>query len=280
MQIVKGDGTVEEFDIHKLEMSMERSGAPKATAEKVARNIAETITDGMTTSVIYTNAFKALKKEEKTMAARYSMRRAILELGPTGFPFEDFFCELMRSEGYNAKVRQVVQGRCTEHEVDVLLEKDGARIGAELKFHNTHGFKTDLRTALYVRARFWDIEFGAEDRNETCPVDEGWLVTNTKFTGNAVRYAECAGIKILGWDYPQGNSLADIIQRSGLYPLTVLTSISRKEEAALFAQGVTLCKHIVENPDVLTKAGIPKRKHQEVIDESSALCGRNVSAGA
>ena len=228
-QIVKGDGTREEFDIQKLIDSMKRSGASIDTATQVAEKVADSITEGMTTSVIYRNAFKELKKHEKTNAARYSMRRAILELGPTGFPFEDFFCELMRAQGYEAQVRQTLNGRCAKHEVDVVLTKDGKSAGAELKFHNTPGFKTDIRTALYVRARFTDIEEGARDEGKKCDIDEGWLVTNTKFTENATAYAECAGLKILGWDYPQEENLSTLIESSGLYPVTVLTSLTRKK---------------------------------------------------
>jgi len=271
--IVKGDGTREPFNIEKLEHSMLRCGANKGTVEKVAREVARTIQDGMSTGEIYKNAFKTLRKEERALAARYSMRRAILDMGPTGFPFEDYFSELMRAKGYETKVRQILQGRCAEHEVDVVLNKGGKAIGAELKFHNTLGFKTDLKTTLYVRARFWDIEHAAEDRHETCPISEGWLVTNTKFTDAAIHYATCTRLMLFGWSYPHTENLASIIQETGLYPITVLTTISKKEEAALLAQQVTLCRDIARNPEALERAGIPKRKHADIITESAALCG-------
>ena len=273
MLIVKGDGSRETFKIEKLEQSMRRSGASKEAVAKVAARVVRTIRDGMSTTDIYRSAFKELKKEEKTLAARYSMRRAILDMGPTGFPFEDYFCALMKARGYRAQVRQMLQGRCTKHEVDVVLAKDGVSIGAELKFHNTTGFKTDLKTALYVRARFWDIEYGAKDRGETCAVQEGWLVTNTKFTGQAIEYATCAGIKLLGWGYPHEESLADIVRATGLYPVTVLTTLTKKEEALLLAQQVTLCRDVTGDPSVLTRAGIPKHKHKEILAESTQLCG-------
>jgi len=273
MQIVKGDGTRETFEIEKLKKSLERSGAPSDSATRVADEIARTIKDGMTTTDIYRRAFARLHKEEKALAARYSMRRALLDMGPSGFPFEDYFCALMRAKGYEAEVRQILKGRCVDHEVDVVLKKDGVSAGAELKFHNTPGFKTDLKTALYVRARFTDIESYAADCEELCPVSEGWLVTNTKFTAQAVRYAECAGIRLLGWSYPQKGNLSDIIKETGLYPVTVLTSITRKEEAALLAQQVTLCRDIAHDPESLARAGIPRHKHQEIIAESRQVCG-------
>jgi hypothetical protein len=261
--IVKGDGSQETFDASKLERSLKHAGAPAGLAEKIAGDISSKVADGMTTTEIYRNAFGMLHKEEKVSAARYSMRRAILDLGPTGFPFEDYISELMRVRGYTVKTRVMLKGKCAEHEVDVVMEKDGTTIGAELKFHNTPGFKTDLKIALYVKARFDDIGRG---------VDEGWLITNTKFTENAISYAACAGITLLGWNFPRDAGLADMIQASKLYPITVLTDLSGAEKERLLAIQVPLCRMVAENPEVLEKAGIPPGKRERVLAESAALC--------
>lgn len=269
--VVKGDGTREEFQTSKLIGSLTHAGADPALAHDITQKITKSLRDGMSTTLIYREAFKILRKEERVTAARYSMRRAILELGPTGFPFEDFVGELMRARGYETNIRMVVPGRCIEHEVDVVLKKDGKMIGAELKFHNTPGFKTDLKTALYVRARYWDIQWGAEDRKED-GIKEGWLITNTKFTGNAIDYASCSGIKLIGWSYPHGGSLADMIQETGVYPITVLTTLSGAEKARLLKGGVTMCKMIADNPDTLHSIGISGRKRDEVMQESIGLC--------
>lgn len=270
--VVKGDGTREEFQMHKLLGSLTHAGAEKELAESIGKKIGNQIQAGMSTTAIYREAFKMLRKEERLTAAKYSMRRAILELGPTGFPFEDFVGELMRAKGYETRTRVVVQGRCIEHEVDVVLKKGDLTIGAELKFHNTPGFKTDLKTALYVRARYWDIQWGAEDRKEKAGIDEGWLVTNTKFTGNAIDYASCSGIKLLGWSFPRGGSLADLIQETGVYPVTVLTTLSNTDKARLLQSGVRMCSALANDPSVLEKIGISGKKHDDIIKESTALC--------
>jgi len=270
--IVKGDGSREEFEVGKLVSSMKRSGAEYELAQKIAEKVAATVRDGMTTTEIYRNAYKELAKEEKVTAARYSMRRAILELGPTGFPFEDFVSEMMRLRGYTSKVRQVIRGKCASHEVDVVFEKDNYTVGAELKFHNVPGFKTDLKTALYVEARFRDILEGAKLSGKESDIDEGLLITNTKFSSTAISFAECAGLKLLGWSYPSEGNLLDMIRETGVYPLTVLSSLTKKEKTMLLMQGAALCRSVAEDPEVLLKAGIPKRKHQEVIAESTAVC--------
>jgi hypothetical protein len=270
-EIVKGDGTRELFNIHKLADSLARSGAPTDLANKVSESIGGMVTDGMSTSDIYREAYKFLHKEERISAARYSMRRAILELGPTGFPFEDYVSELMRARGYKVRTRVIVPGKCADHEVDVVMEKDNRVIGAELKFHNQPGYKTDVKIALYVRARFTDIDALGEDKKESMHIHEGWLITNTKFTDNAITYSKCAGIHLLGWDYPEKGNLDEIIKETKLYPVTVLTSLNNTEKARLLAANMPLCNS-VQDPDTLKHAGIPDKKIASVIAESAKLC--------
>ncbi|MDE2079257.1 MAG: restriction endonuclease [Patescibacteria group bacterium] len=270
--IIKGNGEREAFDTEKLQRSLQHVGADEALAKEVADEIARGIRDGMTTTEIYRQAFSLLHKREHVVAARYSMRRAILELGPTGFPFEKFVAELFKARGYETEHNVIVKGRCAEHEVDVIMRSQKHVIGAELKFHNTPGFKTDLKTALYVRARYWDIEWGAEDRHEKSGIDEGWLITNTKFTSNATHYAECAGIHLLGWNYPHGAGLAEMIRTHGIYPVTVLTTLSKAEKMRLIENGAALCSDVAKHPNVLEDIGISGKKMERVAAESAVLC--------
>lgn len=272
-EIVKGDGTRELFNIHKLADSLVRSGAETALATAVSEKIGGAVRDGMTTQEIYREAYKILHREERVTAARYSMRRAILDLGPTGFPFEDYVSELMRAKGYAVTTRVMVQGRCIEHEVDVVMQSGGKTIGAELKFHNQPGYKTDVKIALYVRARFWDIAWGAEDRKEESPMDQGWLITNTKFTDHAIRYAKCSGIHLLGWDYPEKGNLNDLINETRVYPVTIMTTLTNAEKTRLLAAQMPLCSTVAQNPDALRRAGVPDKKIKGIIAESTKLCG-------
>jgi len=270
--VIKGNGEREEFHIEKLARSMKNVGADPTLAEQVARTVGKEVADGMTTTDIYRRAFALLRKEEHVTAARYSMRRAILDLGPTGFPFEDFVTSLMRAKGFETKSRVIVPGRCIDHEVDVVMTKNGQTIGAELKFHNTPGFKTDIKTALYVKARFEDITSAAHDKEDIMHIHQGWLITNTKFTVNAIRYSECVGIKLLGWSYPHTGNLADLIKETGVYPVTVLTTLSKTEKNRLVAGGVALCHDIMRSPDALAKVGIVGKKADAAVAESIALC--------
>lgn len=270
-EIVKGDGTRELFNINKLADSLVRSGAEVALATEVSERIGGSVVNGMTTSDIYRSAFKLLHKEERVTAARYSMRRAIFDLGPTGFPFEDYVSEVLKARGYSVKTRVIVPGKCADHEVDIVMQKDDRIIGAELKFHNQPGYKTDVKVALYVRARFTDIDALGEDRKDSMHIHEGWLITNTKFTENAINYAQCAGIHLLGWDYPAKGNLDDMIRETGVYPVTVLTTLTGAEKARLLAAQMPLCSTVTD-PETLRRAGIPDKKIKDVIAESAKLC--------
>lgn len=264
--IIKQDGTEEAFDVNKLRGSLKRSGASDTATEEVIEKIEKELKDGMTTDIIYKHAFKHLEKVERPVAAKYSMKRAVLALGPTGYPFEDFIAEIFRAKGYATKVGIMINGACVEHEVDIIAKKEGQIIGAEVKFHNQLGIRSDLKVALYVHARFEDI------RNGKNQIDEDWLITNTKFTGNAIKYGKCVGMKMVSWNYPKNGNLHDLINDTGIQPITALTTLSNADKMKLIEYKVTLCKNIEENEEILNSLGINKEKIQNIMKESQALC--------
>lgn len=270
--ITKADGTKEVFDRGKLEYSLRRAGARDEEVTEVTDYIATELTDGMTTAEIYRKAFVILKKKEMGIASRYSLRRAVLSFGPTGFPFEKFIAELFRVDGYETSTGNIVMGKCAEHEVDLLASKDGRCIGAELKFHNKPGIKTDLKVALYVSARFDDLIHSKEKASETCDISKGLLITNTKFTINAVQYGVCAGLTMIGWNYPAGGNLQDLIEQAGIHPITCLTTLSEAQKRQLMDKGIILCRLLAKGRDELKSVGLSDDKIEAVLAEASILC--------
>ncbi|QQG37620.1 MAG: restriction endonuclease [Candidatus Kaiserbacteria bacterium] len=267
--ITKADGEQEPFDPVKLEHSLEHSGASSTTRAKIAARVLEELKPGMTTEQIYRHAYHLLRTTEPHhVAARYSVKRALFELGPSGFPFEQFLAEVMRAHGWSARTGVALSGRCAQHEVDVLAEKGGKRIGIEAKFHNEPGGKTDIKDALYVHARYEDLKLAHGQSH----VDEGWLVTNTSFTSNAIRYSQCANLTLMGWDYPQGRNLMQMIEEGGVHPLTCLTTLSEGEKHRLLENRVVLCKH-VSAPHVLQEYGVKPARIPQVLEEARQLCG-------
>jgi hypothetical protein len=273
IHILKLDGEKELFDEERLKLSLRRAGAKDDVIDSIVKHIVGELQEGMSTAHIYKHAFSLLRKiEEQPVAARYSLRRAVFGLGPTGFPFEDYLSELFRARGYVVETGKILQGKCVEHEVDMLAYKDDEFIGAELKFHNSPGIKTDLKVALYVSSRFEDLKLGPQKEGESSFIERGMLVTNTRFTKNAIIFSECAGLSLLGWDYPDKGHLEDLIEGTGIYPITTLTSLSRNEKVNLLQSNIVVCNDLENNADGLEKAGVPSAKIGTVIGESQALC--------
>lgn len=273
--VIKTSGERELFVMEKLRRSLVRSGADAETIEMVISHLLPEIKDGMRTSVIYNHAFSLLKKTKYPVAVRYSLRKAVMELGPSGFPFEKYVAQILREKGYSANTGVMLQGYCVPHEVDILMEKDNRHIFVECKFHNQQGVKTDVKVALYVYARFLDLQksHDLKDNNTSPVIHEGWLVTNTKLTQDAIQYAQCIGLTVIGWDYPEKGNLQDLILETGVHPLTFLNTLSMTEKADLLSAGVVMCRELKQNDAHLKDLGFSKEKIADVVKEVNLVCG-------
>ena len=275
IRVRKADGTQETFLMSKLENSLKKAGASKEEVQDIARQIEKELYDGITTEVLYRKAFELLRQSERVIAARYSLRRAMIGLGPTGFPFEDYLAELFRAQGYTARTRAVLKGKCVSHEVDIVANKEDQCLIAEAKFHMQPGTKSDLQVALYSYARFLDITSLAAPRSrkkEQCAHITPYVITNTKFTTTAIDYAKCVGLSLLSWDYPKKGNLQEMIEKTKLYPVTVLQTLAEREKRALLEQGTVLCRDVIDNNAILRSAGVPQKKAGTVMEESARLC--------
>ena len=274
--ITKISGERELFDEHKLRASLQKSGAKPEVCDRIVSLIIKDLYDGMLTKEIYGRAFEMLRREGPGFAARYNLKKAIFALGPTGFPFERYVAELLKADGYGTQVGQIIKGYCVSHEIDVVAQKGGEHFLIEAKYHHEQGLRTDVKVALYVEARFEDIRRRLElkeDRELGHDFHQVWLVTNTKFTSEAIAYGECTGIRMIGWGYPEHNGLEAMIERLGLHPVTALTTISGEKKNLLFANGVVLCKDIAGRKDVLKGIGLNEHGISRVLNEAEIVCG-------
>ncbi len=269
--ITKEDGMREPFDAGKLRFSLERAGAASASSDRIIAHIEGELVDGMSTAEIYRHAFNLLRRDAKPVAARYSMRRAVLDLGPTGFPFETFIGEMFKVRGYQVHTDQIIRGACVDHEVDMVAQKKGDCIAAEIKFHNSLSIKSDVQTPLYIHARFEDLKKGrSRDGNQFC-IDRGMLVTNTKFTNQAIAYGSCVGLLMIGWNHPREGSLHDLIEETKVHPITALTTLSHHEKMLLLERRVVISKTLLEDHGVLASIGLTPQKIEDVLIECGAL---------
>jgi Holliday junction resolvase-like predicted endonuclease len=275
MKIVKASGEETLYDRQKIALSLERAGASREAIQEVLAETEKELFDGIHTKALYKIVYRNLKKFSHNTAGRYNLKNAIMELGPTGFPFEKFVAALLEAEGYQTVTGQIVQGHCVTHEIDVIAEKGDNHFMMECKFHSSVGNACDVKTALYVHARFLDIEKKWLKRaGYSQKFYQMWLVTNTRLTGDAEKYGRCVGLGLLSWNYPKESSLRVRIDANGLHPVTCLTSLTRSEKQALLRKNIVLCRTVCEHPDVLHGIGLSKARKSKVLEEGRIICNR------
>jgi|SRR5690625_507407 len=268
IHIEKYNGNVEPFQVEKLKNSLRRSKASESEINKIVKNIMPTLYEGITSKEIYKKAFSLLKKYNRTSASKYSLKRAILDLGPTGYPFERLISALLRHKGFQTKVGVILQGECVTHEVDVLAKKDGNTYTVECKFHSDPKAASNVRVPLYINSRFLDIqEYWNKDPEKASRLKQGWLVTNTRFTLDAITYSDCVGLQLLSWDYPENNGIKHNVDAYTLYPITTLTTLTKHEKHQLIKKDIVLTRELFNNSDALKEIGVSAVRIKRVMNE-------------
>lgn len=269
--VTKSDGSEEEFAVEKLRRSLKKAGASAEEATRIISETEKVLHEGITTQEIYRLAFELLRDSEAPVRARYSLRRALFGLGPTGFPFEDFLARLFAREGYTTKTRVILKGRCAEHELDVAAYRADDSFVAEAKFHSHPGVKSDLQVVMYSFARLHDLKETKICNEDICGITKLLVITNTKFTTTAEKYSECAGVELLSWEYPEENNLHDRIERSKVYPITVLQSLTASQKRALIERGVIVCADLTVKAHLLRHLHLSRQKTEQVLAEAASL---------
>ena len=272
IEIVKYSGERTRFSIEKLKTSLRKSGAGEDLVIQIANNVKDELYQGISTKEIYNRAFAQLKKQKTVFASKYKLKKAIYELGPTGFPFEKFVSAIFHYSGFKVKTGQILQGKCVTHEVDVVAKKNGQHIVVECKFHSVEGRNCDVKIPLYIHSRYNDILSSYVDSDNSDAPNEGWVATNTRFTKDALTYGKCAGLHLLSWDYPSGQGLKDRIDRLGLYPITVSTLLTQREKQFLLSRDAVLCRQLINDDFYLDHLGISEKRKERILNEIDLLC--------
>lgn len=268
--IIKSSGDRVKFSFTKLRTSLLKSGADKKTVKFILDEMQDELYQGISTREIYNRAFSLLKQVKSVYASKYKLKNALYELGPTGYPFEKYIGKILVSEGYQVLLNQTLKGKCVNHEIDIIATRNSERNLIECKFHSEEGRNCDVKVPLYINSRFIDICEGLQHgSNHT-----GWVVTNTRFTEDALRYATCVGLKLISWNYPENNSLKGLIDKSGLYPLTVSTLLSEKEKEFLLKREIVLGSELLKSDFLLDHLGISASRKSRIISEFKILCNK------
>jgi hypothetical protein len=272
-QIIKSSGERTRFSLSKLRGSLQRSGADKSLVNQIVDQVRDELYQGISTKEIYNRAFTLLKKKKSVFASKYKLKKAIYELGPTGFPFEKFVAAILEYSGYSTEVGKIMQGECVQHEVDVFAKKNGLLAVIECKFHGDEGRNCNVKVPLYIHSRYVDIKAHWESKkSNTLKMDRGWVATNTRFTKDALAYGKCVDLFLLSWDLPKNNGLKDRIDRLGLYPITVSTLLSKREKQFLLSRDVVLCRQLLNDCFFLDHLEVTEPRKGKIMKELQQLC--------
>lgn len=274
VDILKASGRLEPFEEEKLCRSLMKTGADPSLVNTICRGVARRVRKGMTTEEIFGKTLLSLRKHDARSAARYHLRRALLHLGPAGFLFERFIARVLKEYGYSVETGQHVSGFCVLHEVDVVARKDQKEIMVECKYHNSPGIRTDLKVAMYTFARFLDIQKACEQNpSSSHAFHQPMLVTNTKCTQEAIRYAECQGMSLLSWGYPAERGLEALLVEKFLYPITVLPSFRSAGRSMLLEEGMMFAKDIssLSSRELSSRGRISSHKAALLVQEARSL---------
>lgn len=272
IHVTKNSGVLAPFSVAKLRHSLERSGAKKGEVNYIICEVKKMLYPGISTKKIYKKAFSLLRKASRPAAAKYKLKKAIFELGPSGFPFERYVAAVLNSEGYRVKVGQILQGHCIKHEVDIIAENKEELLTIECKFHSESRRNSDVKVPLYFQSRFLDLEKQrAKSVEAGDKFHQGWIVTNTRFSGDAEQFATCSGLYLLSWNFPEKGNLKERIDASGVHPITCLTTLTRKEKGLLLKKSVVLAKELCDNDKLLRSVGVSQARIKKVMSEAKGL---------
>lgn len=272
MKVTKFSGELVDYQQEKLIRSLKKSGANDYVVSEILQQIEPQLFDGISSKKIYKLAFQYLKNCSNAHAARYNLKSAIVALGPAGFYFEKYISKIHELLEYKTHVNLTFKGKCVTHEVDVLLFKDDLVTMIECKFHSSTDAKTDVKIPMYILSRFNDLkERKFEIFGELRCINFCLIVTNNKFTDDALTFANCSNLKMLSWDYPIHNGLREIIDRLKIYPITCLTTLTIAEKEALLAVNIITVKDLLDEKKWLESLELSKIRMKRVLTEANQL---------
>jgi hypothetical protein len=267
--VTKANGSKQQFDKEKIFRTCLRMGASRQTAYEVAERIERRFYDGMPTARILQLIFLYMRKDKPAVSHLYDLRKG-LSLMDSKPEFEMFIQMLLAHNGFEVKPNQILVGKCVEHEVDGVARRDGVTYFVEAKHHFSYHVLTGLDESRIARAVLEDVTEGFDLGMGRLKIDRALLVTNTKYSEQATRYANCRNILLIGWNSPPNLSVQSMIEEKNLYPLSCLKSLRRAERTRLVNSGIVLMKQITEESpeNIARKTGLPLRAIEEIKEQA------------
>ncbi|MBU0619431.1 hypothetical protein KKD62_04325 [Patescibacteria group bacterium] len=277
LTVINCQGKEEQFSFKKVYHSARRAGVDHKLAKQIAEKIEAESYPGIETRKIFHRIKSILDQQAPATSMRFSLKKGMRKLGPTGFPFEKYVKRVLENHGFKIKINQLVPGQClSAYEIDFVGEdKTRAVFVGECKYRVAAGDRVDLEKALANYARFLDIGNGSFLRQnyQVGQKLKSLLVTNAKFTSQAIKYSRCMGVELLGWRYPQNQGLEYLIESKQLYPITILPSVTPALLQIFSQQQIMLAKGLLEHPvtELEKKLGLQAGQLQPLVKETQVL---------
>lgn len=272
MKIRKHSGEIVNFDREKLIRSLQNANATREIAEQIVNEVETQFYEGITSKQIFRIAFKKLKTFSKAHAARYNLKNGIMKLGPTGFYFEKFIARIFNLQGFQTQTNIFLEGKCITHEIDVIVKNEKHISIVECKFHGNQETKTDVKIPMYFLSRFNDLKNRNFSLfNSTEFISNAYLVTNNKFTSEAIKFGECSGLYLLSWNYPFGNSIKDLVAKYNVFPITCLTTLTEMEKEILLLEDTLTVYDFVRKEKKKSKLKLSQNRLNNVLNECNQL---------
>ena len=260
--VTKASGKKQLFQLKKIERTCRRSGAGDQLTKQVLSTVKENLYPGISTREILKIVLEQLGKRKSDVASRYGLKQSIMKLGPAGFVFEKLVAKILEEYGWTTQFPPLLQGECVKHEIDIIARKQQRKIMIECKYRNQPGIYIGLQIAMYTWARYLDLRAGYQLKR--CPqFKEAFLITNTKFSKEAIQYANCKKMKLMGWNYPADKNLKNLLEAKKLYPVTVLRTISKLDLKKLSQAELIFCRDLLER-DVNRLASLTSLTRQKI----------------
>ncbi len=267
-------GNRKEYTPEKIIDSVTRAGFSEGTAEEIEENVRERVESGMQSEDLYRIVYEEMEAFNEAYALRYRLREAIGVLDPNYHEFEKYMCQVLAQDGINTEwsPRPLPQGACSEHEIDIIGRTDGTTYAIECKHHFHYHRLTGMDVAMIQFAALDDLKEGYEQGVEhAIDVDQSWVIVNTKLSEHAKNYAECKGIRMTAWNYPEDNSLREIVERNSAYPMTILRP-EEDEKEALSKQNILTLQQLLDlDEDTMEALTLSKDHIQDLQQQAQEL---------
>ncbi|MFA5228453.1 MAG: hypothetical protein WC446_01705 [Candidatus Paceibacterota bacterium] len=266
IEVLKFNKEREPFSSNKVYNSALRAGASFSLAKEISLEIEKEVYDGIKTADIFRKVKERLKEKDIQLSMRFSLKEGIRQLGPEGFLFEDFTKKILSNYCMAIKDGNIISGKCGRYEIDFLAENNETLFIGECKYRNKNNARIDINVSLKSYAILEDIK---ENNVFSQKNLRSFIVTNTKFSKDSIKYSNCKGIKLLGWKYPEKRGLEKLIEEKKLYPVTILPALTKNIFTVFQKQGILLASEVLSididklsKLDNISKASLVKIKNQ------------------